>query len=118
MKDHSIRTAIWLRKQNIGFNDIIALISEYEVIDHYIPVLASIYVGAVLHPWSVGNLGKIIITLYNGMVKKISKNVHYCSFFCLLNSIKMIHIKLLELICKMSSLPKSIFHSRVPPQNR
>ena len=59
MKDRSIRTAIWLRKMNIGPNDIIALVSELQVED-YIPSLASIYVGAILHPWKTRlTLGKI-----------------------------------------------------------
>ena len=51
MKDHSIRLAIWLKKQNIRPGDIISL-SANKRLDNYVPLLSTLYVGAIYYPWN------------------------------------------------------------------
>ena len=51
MKDNSIKCAIWLKKQNIGFNDIVA-IASCNRLENYIPTFATFYVGAVHFSWN------------------------------------------------------------------
>ncbi|KAK0168794.1 hypothetical protein PV327_002563 [Microctonus hyperodae] len=48
--DRSIRCALWLRNQNVGPNDVIAMCSHNHM-NQVIPALASMYIGAILNPW-------------------------------------------------------------------
>ena len=46
----SVRCALWLRKQNIEKNDIVAT-SYNDHLDAYIPILATFFEGAIYNPW-------------------------------------------------------------------
>ena len=51
MRDLSIRCAIWLKKQNLSKDDIVAL-TTYTQLNDFVPVLGSTFSGTVISPWS------------------------------------------------------------------
>ena len=51
MKDRSIRCALWLQSQNITINDIVA-ISANNLLDNYVPMLATFYLKAIYNAWN------------------------------------------------------------------
>ncbi|KAL7289640.1 hypothetical protein TKK_0016370 [Trichogramma kaykai] len=50
MKDLSVRCALWLRKQGVGKDDIVAS-STPPMMHDFVPMLSTFYVGAVFNPW-------------------------------------------------------------------
>ena len=50
MIEQSIRCALWLRKENIGKDDIISICTNNRM-NAYIPILATFYEGAINNAW-------------------------------------------------------------------
>lgn len=59
MKDHAVRCALWIEKQKLASDDIIALYS-YNNLDAYIPVFASYLSQTIITSWALElTLGKL-----------------------------------------------------------
>ena len=50
MREQSIRCALWLRKNDIGPGDIVAICAGVRL-DNYIPFFAAYYEGAIYNAW-------------------------------------------------------------------
>ncbi|XP_025262009.1 luciferin 4-monooxygenase-like [Camponotus floridanus] len=55
MRERSVKCALWLKKIGIQRNDSIVVCTSNHL-DTYIPYLAILYVGAVLHVWNINQL--------------------------------------------------------------
>lgn len=50
MTEKSVKTALWMRKEGIGENDVVGICTDNHT-DSYVPLLSALYVGAVANPW-------------------------------------------------------------------
>jgi len=60
MRERSVKCALWLKQMGIQRNDGIVVYTSNHL-DAYIPYLATLYIGAILHVWNINEPSKLIL---------------------------------------------------------